>query len=88
MKFLVILSLVLFLSACSSVQYVVKREVPINPSVTVMTTYGTPDDLRYASELEETLINFGISVVSPPARINTKKSTSNKNSDGKITATV
>ncbi|ASJ38422.1 hypothetical protein M2G59_21320 [Vibrio vulnificus] len=63
------------LTACGSIQYITGRDVPQKPAFTVVTTYGTTKDLGYASKVELLLIDMGLSVVTPPARIKTEKTT-------------
>jgi len=59
--FIIVLSI--FISACGSVQYVVSRDIPQNPSFTVVPLYQKYRDIEYAATMEKVMIDLGISVV-------------------------
>ena len=67
-KYGLFIILLLTLTACGSVQYVVSRDIPQSPSFTVIPLYQKHRDIEYAATLEKVMIDLGISVVNAPKK--------------------
>ena len=77
MKKLVMIAMI-FCCSCGTatkIDFVILRDVPINPKITVMPANYTEAEYRFANRIEEIIIGYGVSVVAKPIRkeIETKK---------------
>ena len=60
------LLLLLILTSCSTREFVVLRDVPENPSFTVIPAYYAYSEIRFANKVEKCLIGARVKVISHP----------------------
>jgi hypothetical protein len=78
MKKLVVMAMICCCSCGTTnknIEFVILRDVPINPKITVMPSNNTVAEYRFANRIEEIIIGYGVSVVVKPIikEIETKK---------------